>query len=212
LVSSKGIRAPFFNKSEIQREVDAFCAKFKLNQQQIPVDVEIIVEADLRLELRPEANLFKQTEMDALLTSNRKTIMVDLDRFTRKNLQNRLRFTIAHEIGHYVLHEEIYKGVEFTSIDNWLDFYEDFSPIEYRKLEWQCDEFAERLLIPRDLLRTKFAEAKEKLKGTEWENVDPLPEYVIEAMATEIARFFGVSEQPVLIRLESEGIWLPGRL
>jgi hypothetical protein len=209
LANSKGIKAPFFKKSEIQGEVDAFCAKYKIDQQQVPLDVELIVEADLRLELRPESNLFKKTEMDALLTSNRKTIMVDLDRFTRKNLQNRLRFTIAHEIGHYVLHEATYKDVIFGSVDDWLDFFEDFPQIEYRKLEWHCDEFAGRLLIHRDLLRKKFEETRAKLKGTEWEKVDPLPVYVVEAMATEIAKFFGVSEQPVIIRLESEGIWVP---
>lgn len=90
MANSKGIKAPFFKKSEIQGEVDAFCAKYKVDQQQVPLDVELIVEADLHLELRPEADLYKKTEMDALLTSNRKTIMVDLDRFTRKNLQNRL--------------------------------------------------------------------------------------------------------------------------
>jgi hypothetical protein len=209
LANSKGIKAPFFKKSEIQGEVDTFCAKYRIDQQQVPLDVELIVEADLRLELRPEANLFKKTEMDALLTSNRKTIMVDLDRFTKTNLQNRFRFTIAHEIGHYVLHEAMYKDVKFGSVDDWLDFFEDFPQIEYRKLEWHCDEFAGRLLIHRDLLRKKFEEARAKLKGTEWEKVEQLPVYVVEAMATEIAKFFGVSEQPVLIRLESESIWLP---
>lgn len=209
MANSKGIKAPFFKKSEIQGEVDAFCAKYKIDQQQVPLDVELIVEADLRLELRPEANLFKRTEMDALLTSNRKTIMVDLDRFTKKNLQSRLRFTIAHEIGHYVLHEAIYKDVKFGSVEDWLDFFENFPQIEYRKLEWHCDEFAGRLLIHRNLLRKKFEETRAKLKGTEWEKVDPLPVYVVEAMATEIAKFFGVSEVPVIIRLESEGIWVP---
>ena len=133
LSDSTSRKAPFFKKSEIQGEVDAFCAKYKIDQQQVPLDVELIVEADLRLELRPEANLFKRTEMDALLTSNRKTIMVDLDRFTKKNLQSRLRFTIAHEIGHYVLHEAIYKDVKFGSVEDWLDFFENFPQIEYRK-------------------------------------------------------------------------------
>lgn len=209
MANSKGIKAPFFKKSEIQGEVDAFCGKYKIDRQQVPLDVELIVEADLRLELRPEANLFKRTEMDALLTSNRKTIMVDLDRFTKKNLQNRLRFTIAHEIGHYILHEDIYKHVKFGSVEDWLNFFEEFPQIEYRKLEWHCDEFAGRLLIDADLLRKKFDEARAKLKGTDWEKVDPLPVYVVEAMATEIAKFFGVSELPVMIRLESTGIWIP---
>ncbi len=209
MTNFKNIRAPFIQKSEIQDAVEAFCKRHGVNQSEVPLDVEVIVEADLHLELRPEPNLYKKTEMDALLATNRKTIMVDLDRFTKVNLQNRLRFTIAHEIGHYVLHEEFYKGLHFTSISEWLDFFERFPAIEYRRLEWQCDEFAGRLLIPGALLQEKFEEAKAKLRGTEWEKVHPLPEYVVEAMAPEIAKFFGVSEQPVLIRLEKEGLWLP---
>lgn len=207
MADSKNIKAPYFKKSEIQAAVDDFCTEYHIDQLQVPLDVELIVESDLRLELRPEANLHKRTDLDALLTTNRKTIVVDLERFTKQHMQNRLRFTIAHEIGHYILHEELYRGIAFDSVEDWLKFFENFPPIEYRKLEWHCDEFAGRLLIHGDLLRKKFAESRLKLAGTEWEKIDPLPVYVVEAMVGEIAKFFGVSDLPILIRLESEGIW-----
>jgi len=173
----------------------------------VPLDVEVIVEADLKLRLEPEKDVAKTSGADALLLSNREAIIVDYDRFMKNSFQNRLRFTIAHEIGHFVLHEDVYRSVNFSSVEEWAEFFDTIPSDKYSWLEWQADEFAGRLLIEGDLLKEKFEEAKKKLTGTPYEHLNPLPEPVVEYMSEEIGRFFGVSYQPVIIRLQREGIW-----
>lgn len=201
------LNVPWLSKKDIEQKVKEFCAQYNIDQTNVPLDVEIIVQSDLHIELRPEKGVYKLTEVDALLLSTRKTMIIDLDRFMKESFQNRLRFTIAHEIGHFIMHEKVHEGVQFSTVEEWAEFMLAIPDIDYHRLEWQCDEFAGRLLIEGGLLRKKFEESKAKLKGTHWENEHPLPKYVVEAMATEIGKFFGVSPTPIMIRLESEGIW-----
>ncbi|MBA4026884.1 MAG: hypothetical protein C0473_01445 [Cyanobacteria bacterium DS3.002] len=88
----------------------------------------------------------KEGGTDALLLSDRKTIVVDLYEFEHNDLRDRLRFSIAHEIGHFILHADVYRGVSFSSVDQWIDFMEGISEDTYEWLEWQANEFAGRLL------------------------------------------------------------------
>jgi hypothetical protein len=39
---------------------------------------------------------------------------------------NRLRFSFAHELGHYFLHEYIYNKMLFSHIEEWRDFLKIF--------------------------------------------------------------------------------------
>jgi len=203
------IVVPILSKTDIEKKVQEFCEHFGIDRTKVPVDVEVIVESDLKLRLEPEKGVASACGADALLLSHRGSIIVDYDRFMKDSWQNRLRFTIAHEIGHYVLHEDVYKCVHFSSVEEWADFFDGIPRPSYRWLEWQCDEFAGRLLIEGDLLKAKFEQAKKKLHGTPYEGIEPLPEWVVEAMSEEIGKFFGVSFYPVYIRLQSENIWRP---
>ncbi len=40
----------------------------------------------------------------------------------KESFQNRLRFTIAHEIGHFILHEKVHEGVQFSTVEEWAEF------------------------------------------------------------------------------------------
>jgi len=86
--------------------------------------------------------------------------------------------SIAHEIGHYVLHEDVYRAVSFSSVEEWAQFFDTIPRDKYGWLEWQADEFAGRLLIEGSLLKKKFEDAKKMLAGTAYEKLDPLPEPV----------------------------------
>lgn len=68
----------------------------------------------------------------------------------------RQRFTMAHELGHYMLHKG--KNTEFA--DTTFFRSDDMSSIEY-----QANEFAARLLIPENLLRKLIDENKVKNIG-----------------------------------------------
>jgi hypothetical protein len=207
------IKVPILSAQAIRRKVEEFCTTYKIDQTNIPVDVEAVVEFDLKLDLRPEKGVLKRSGVDALLLSNRKAIIVDLDRFMQDNMRNRLRFTIAHEIGHYVLHGKVYQDVSFESVEEWVDFIQSISDDDYNWLEWHCHEFAGLLLVEGNLLKQKFESrvqsVRARLKGTEFEHLAALPEPIVETMAGEIGREFGVSADPVMKRLKREKLWTP---
>lgn len=201
------IVAPRLTKTAIQKAVDEFRATCKKRGSILPVDVEDIVEFDLKLELRPVAGIMDACGTDALLLSDRKTIVVDLYEFEHNDLRDRLRFSIAHEIGHFILHADVYRGVSLSSVDQWIDFREGISEDTSEWLEWQANGFAGRLLVPEGELRKAFAASVQKLKGTPYENMVPMPEPVVTTIARSICSEFGVSYKPVFSRIQRVGLW-----
>ena len=59
----------------------------------------------------------------------------------KENNERVQRFTIAHEIGHYILHQAYMN-------DNEPLYYQNLPKNEHRKLETQANMFAARLLMP----------------------------------------------------------------
>ena len=123
-------------------------------------------------------------------------------------MQSRLRFSLAHEVGHVVLHEKIYKNISHDSVEDWLDFFRTVPENEYTWIEQHAYEFAGRLLVPSDLLKDEYDCQKsfaEDLGFTQW---DESGETALEYMSEKIARKFGVSSQVILKRLRKEKIHL----
>jgi hypothetical protein len=201
----KLIQAPWLSKQSIQEKVDEFRKNFP-RADKIPVNVEHIIEFDLRLKLCPVAGLMDDCGKDALLLSDG-SVIVDLGEFEQDRFRDRLRFSLAHEIGHYVLHSDLYKGIKFNSVDEWIEFIQGVPEQTYDWIEYQANEFAGRLLIPSPELREQFSLAVAKLKGTPYEGLDPLPEPVVMTIARSICGRFSVSYKPVLSRIQREQLW-----
>jgi len=61
------------------------------------------------------------------------------------------RFTIAHEIGHLLLHDKLKFHNENSNTLNWFKNTEDQA--KKGKQEWEANDFAVELLMPEDLFR-----------------------------------------------------------
>lgn len=97
---------------------------------------------------------------------------------------NRQRFTVAHELGHYILH----RTESSVFIDSTYTFYRDSNSSDGKTLqEIQANAFAAELLMPETIIR------------------DHLKTYEVDLYdAREVANLaskFGVSEQALTIRL-----------
>lgn len=88
-----------------------------------------------------------------------KSILVDKRAFMSPRLEYRLRFSVAHEIGHLVLHRDIYAGLQHATAAEWFDYISAIPEGEYGWVEWQAYEFAGRLLAPPEPLREAFQAA-----------------------------------------------------
>jgi len=105
----KNIKVPYFDKKKIEEEAENFRKKFWNNS--IPVDIETIIDVKLKIYIIPILGFLRLASVDALISSDYKSIYVDKEVYLDERRHNRLRFSLAHEIGHFVLHKKVYSKI-----------------------------------------------------------------------------------------------------
>lgn len=83
----------------------------------LPIPIETIVEFDLDMEVIPIPGLKAKIGVDAFLASDLSAIYMDED--TLQFVPARYRFSLAHEAGHWWLHDELYQDNEIATVADW---------------------------------------------------------------------------------------------
>ena len=176
----------------------------------LPVNTEEIVEFRLRLNIEPVKYLLSTVDIDAYLKRDLSGIVVDYDCYMNDKFANRMRFSFAHELGHFFLHKDIYMKFGIGSPEDWKDFILNVPENEYRNFEWQANEFAGRLLVPYPDLEQQIEKAGGILKEN---NLIPFlkidPDAVLSRISPMLCKPFGVSTEVVERRVKREGLWPP---
>ncbi len=167
-----------------------------------PVPIKAIVELDMGLEIRPIRALRSRFGIDGYLSTDLRTIVVDESLVTR--YVNRYRFTLAHEIGHLVLHSEQIHALAQTSPTEWKAAAQAIDPPSYSRMEFQAFEFAGCVLVPRQPLLELYQQAG-RLAEQHGIDLGELQDASLDYVAGWIARRFEVSTE-VVERLRREGI------
>ncbi|MHB8067631.1 MAG: ImmA/IrrE family metallo-endopeptidase [Desulfobaccales bacterium] len=180
-------------------------------ENQLPIDMEDIIELRLKLDIEPMHDLLNLIDMDAWLKIDLSGIVVDHNCYINDRYANRLRFSLAHEIAHFYLHKDIYSGFQFSSLNEWKYFMINVSEDEYRNFEWQANEFAGRFLVPREYLKARIDQAIEFIKNDSRliEYLKQDPDAILSRMSPFIRKPFGVSDQVIVFRVQSEELWPP---
>jgi Zn-dependent peptidase ImmA (M78 family) len=177
----------------------------------LPVNMEEIVEFRLGLNIEPVKYLQSTIDVDAYLKRDLSGIVVDYDWYMDDKFANRMRFSFAHELGHFFLHEDLYTNFGIRSPEEWKDFLLYVPENEYRNFEWQANEFAGRLLVPRQELEAKMENVGDVLKEN---NLIPFlkkdPDAVLSRISTMLSKPFGVSTEVIEKRVKRERLWPPG--
>lgn len=180
------------------------------SSEKMPVDVEAIVEFRLKLDIEPENNLMQKTDMEAYLKSDLRGIVVDHDHYMNEKFANRMRFSFAHELGHFFLHKDFYAMIVFESAEEWKDILLSLPDTEYRYFEYQANEFAGRLLVPREDLVREIDNALKLLElNNMLEYLKADPNAVLSRISTQLSRPFGVSADVIERRVDREKLWPP---
>ena len=201
----RSFKAPFLDKKQCWNAAERFRDEFWPDGS-IPVDVLAIAEFELDLQIRTIVGLREDADVDALLLGDCKTLIVDQRQYMDDRFTNRLRFSIAHELGHYVLHRDVLKSIPRTSVEDWVHFMREMSEREYGFLEFHAYEFAGRLLVPLKELASEFekvlqdVESKGLLRGQ-------LSEEHLGYLCSLLARRFEVSAEVIEKRLLRETLW-----
>ncbi|HVN49153.1 MAG TPA: ImmA/IrrE family metallo-endopeptidase [Bacteroidota bacterium] len=197
--------APKLTKSEIGEQADMFRDKYC--KDILPVPISDIIEFKLGMNIEPVKELASRGDIEALLLGTLDTIVVDNDQFLDERFQNRMRFSLAHEIGHFVLHKEIIKKLKPASLQKWFDMIDVINNGEYIIIEQQAYEFAGRLLVPRLDLIDELKGKKEIVNKLLHDHPEINESTLIEYLSNNICKKFGVSNQVISKRIKVEKLW-----
>lgn len=192
-------RADVLTYEQIVRRAQEYALVWNPTSE-IPVNIERIVE-QMGLNIVPIPSLKMAFDVDGFLTMDMTEIKVDQEVMMTSEV--RYRFTLAHELAHYVLHAEAFRDIQVSSVDEWFIFH---TQLENEWFEKQANWFAGALLVPKAELLMKYesALAAADLAGAD---VSEMSTYSKMTMAANIAESFNVSARVVYIRLEKLGLY-----
>jgi len=182
----------------------------------IPVDIEQIIELDLEIDIIPIPGLKqlpkkRDLDIDAFISPDFSSITVDQGIMMK--VRPRYRFSLAHEIGHMVLHQEFYGKFEFGDSEEFIQVFARIPHRLWKPFEKQANEFAGRLLVPQDELARNyplaedFAEYRvlEEFPGMDSDFRDVYTDSIRRVTIQFLADRFDVSSSAMEVRLRKDG-------
>ena len=169
-------------QSEVKRKAEQFCEDNGINSYPVEI-VRICKENGLKVfeeYLKPDVSgLIVVDEKEWPKYETNQFIVVNL-----MELATRRRFTIAHELAHFILHrngEKLYAHRDMVNDGAYAS-----------SIEQEANYFAANVLMPEKLVREKVDNIKDEMWGK-------IPELVL---IREIADNFAVSEAAAKVRLK----------
>jgi hypothetical protein len=194
--------APIYSYEDIRRKADEFLRKHHATGS-IPIPIEEIVEFQLEMDIVPTPGLHVLLETDGFITSDLKEIYVD--EFVYQSRLGRYRFTLAHEVGHSILHRDLFQHRRFRSIAEWKKFLNSIPEKEHGWLEYQAYAFAGLILVPNDQLDREARKCVERIRS---EGIDLAQnwDFAWSRVAAFLAKQFEVSSQVIERRLGKDAV------
>jgi len=190
--------------NKIVEEAVSFAIQYGI-EEEIPVPIEEVVEFDLGFDIILTENMQRDFDVEGFTTFKDKSIYVD--DFIYKNRPYRYRFTLAHEVGHIVLHKSLLEGIELISVTQWEQFIDQVDIKDYNALEFQGYAFGGLVLVQPHKLKTLFEENIEYIKPlvdqarSEGLDREQYLDYAINAMASILSPKFDVSNDVLSRRI-----------
>ncbi len=165
------------NHEEIENKAATLLKDLEITT--VPVDVKMIAERyGIRISEAPNDD-----NLSGLLFKSNGKAIIGVNSLHHKN---RKRFTIAHELGHYCLHQ---------NNDTFVDKAHDLDLLKFRhnslpqtEEERQANTFAAALLMPANILTEHFTRLKEVVNDS-------------EELLTLLSKKYEVSTQAMSLRL-----------
>lgn len=199
---SEEIVVPYLHYEDLRETADDFLAEFH-SSRELPIPIEEIVEFQLGMNIFPLPGIKDLLDIDGFISSDLRVITVDEYIYTR--FENRYRFTLAHEIGHFWMHKEVFEKADINSIEGWKEFVTAIPEKQHNALEYQANCFAGLVLVPQESL-VEVVNSKVKLLD---ENDISLKEnwgIAWEYICTDVARTFSVSKDVVERRVNFDKV------
>ncbi|HZX47677.1 MAG TPA: ImmA/IrrE family metallo-endopeptidase [Nitrospirota bacterium] len=195
-------KIPIYSYDDLRKKADDFLRTYNPTGT-IPVPIEEIVEFEFNINIVPVLALQREFEVEGFTSSDLKNIYVD--EYVYTNYLNRYRFTLAHEIGHIVLHRNLYRTNRFSSIAEWKEFINSMTEEEHGWIEYQGYAFAGLILVPRENLIKHTNEWVKRIKGKHI-SIEKNWDFAWELITEHLGKAFQVSSSVIEKRLDKDGI------
>lgn len=126
------MQSPNLTLADVTRASKDFLQKYH-PALTLPIRIEEIVELKMNITLVVVPGIKDLIGVDSFISSDFSQITVDEYAFTK--YEERTRFSIAHEIGHFVLHKSWYEKHGPKTLEDYLTFYDRIDPEVYKFLE-----------------------------------------------------------------------------
>jgi Zn-dependent peptidase ImmA (M78 family) len=206
-MSQGDITTPILSYDEINKRAESFLREHKRNET-LPVDIEAIAEFDLGLNIFPFPNLQQTFDIEGFISGDLNVIYVD--EFIYYQRPARYRFTLAHEIGHYVFHSDLIASFHPQNVADWEAFVLGIDEETYGWLEWQAYSFAAAVLVPPGSLKQNFRKELKSLQPkidfirSKGLSVESSQDYIVNAIATKLIGIYDVSADVLSKRILKE--------
>jgi hypothetical protein len=169
---------------------------FKGNKgyDKIPVPIEEIVCRYYKYEIIPASNLYRDIGIEGYVVPHKKEMYID-ELVYDNTSPNRFNSTLAHEVGHLVLHHELMR--KFKNEEEVLGFLTSYDEESLDWVEKQAWTYARYLLLPSHRFDKKLKEfiIERKLESM-------LPMHIPMLLKTPIAKHFEVADHMAKIRIQ----------
>jgi Zn-dependent peptidase ImmA (M78 family) len=191
------MEVPFISDDDIFHIAEEFLNKYH-PELTLPVPIEKIAEVGMELSILPVKSLEPTCDISGTIGRDFNTILIDESTYEKQ--EDRARFTIAHEIGHVMLHKDIFEEHNGSySVEEFVKFQNNLSRENHKRLEIQAYRFAEEVLYPKEKLKEVVSQVVKNLGG-----VDSLLVGDIGTISREISSKFLVSERAAFNKLKRE--------
>lgn len=188
------MKGPEITLQHVRGEAEKFLKRYHpLNT--LPIPIEEVVELQMKIGLNVVKGIKQLVDTDAFI--NREFSEIFVDELSFEKFPARTRFSIAHEVGHFVLHKDWYERNGPKNIEDYLKYVDTLDEQTYKYIERQASTFAGLILIP----TVHLVKLMKKHLGRVPNEEEP---ELLKGIIQDLPATFDVSEMPILWRLQDE--------
>ena len=139
------ISVPFIPKDDIFAEAERLVERYHPSMA-APIPIEVIVDRDFGMDIRPLEGLKRTIGSPAYTAWASRSIFVD-DRMFKVE-RGWYHFSLAHELGHIVLHPQLFQASGHRTRVEYEDFLSRLSEADRVRMEKQAQLFGGAFIAP----------------------------------------------------------------
>ena len=206
------LKIQYLEDEEIANHVAGFLQRHHKSKS-IPVPIEEIIDFDFNIDIIPLPGVQDLCDVDGFISPDFSAIYVD--NYVYHNRPYRFRFTLAHEIGHLIIHKEKLSQIRIDptdAVNSWASFLREIDGKDHSKIEYQGYTFGGLVLVPPINLLEQF--------NANLPMIEPLVDeakqagiprhnylkYAVDQMAATLSPIFDVSTDVLTRRIISDNL------